>query len=267
MTAPNFETNDPIDTTENLQSEDSDQQTEDSQESPEAPSTEPAAQSNEELRILQTYAQNAAKQNQYLQQQLAEMQQQLAGVSRTVQKETPRAPIVTDEDFQSSPAAAMERLFEHKLEEKLNATIAPLLETARKQQREQTFKQNFVSTLSAINPALSQYADSMAPEVLSMLGDADPTPQNLQMATLMTIGKYAVSGGAAAPQTTSAPAMPANNSSARVPASAPSNTPRSTSKGARKLSEAELRSFNKLGYKPGQEADFLEMLNAEEVRF
>jgi len=270
MTAPNFqETQESQTESENYQSNEGGTETTEQEGTTETPSNEPAATSSgDEFSVLSTFAQNAARQNQILQQQLLEMKQQLEGINTRTQQSAPKAPIVTDDDFRESPAAAMERLFEHKLEEKLNRTVAPLLETHREQQRERAFNSSFVTTLQAMNPALLPYAENLAPEVKSFLGAADPTPQNIQMATLMAVGKYAMSGGTQQPQQSSSPATTNQNNMTRqpVPASAPSSAPR-TRQSAPKLSESQLRAFNRLGYKAGQEQEFLNMLEADEVRF
>lgn len=236
------------------------------EETTEGPSNS-AVQDNDELRLLSTYARNAAQQNQYLQQQLHEMRQQLEYIKPNTPQS--RQPVVTDDDFRESPAAAMEKLFESKLEEKLNRTISPLLEAQREQQRERIFNQTFESTLSAMNPALIPYASALAPEVRRFLGNADPTPQALQMATLMVVGNYALQGGAPGnnvPQNPQANNMAPANNRQPVPASAPSSAPR-TKAAATKLTESQLRAFNRLGYKAGQEQEFLAMLNSDEVRF
>lgn len=267
MTAPNFQESQDSQTSEDFQQEGSEVTTEQA-ETTESPSSDSAASSNnEEFSVLSTFAQNAARQNQILQQQLLEMKQQLEGINNRTQQNAPKAPVVTDDDFRESPAAAMERLFDHKLEEKLNRTVAPLLESHREQQRERVFNTSFVSTLQAMNPALLPYAENLAPEVKSFLGSADPTPQNIQMATLMAVGKYAMSGGSQQAPQSSAPSNTSSNMSRQpVPASAPSSAPR-TKPNTPKLTESQLRAFNRLGYKAGQEQDFLNMLAADEVRF
>lgn len=233
-----------------------------------APSSPPV--DREEIQILQTFARNASQQNQILQQRLLDMQQQLEGLNRSVAPTKPNAPIVTDDDFRESPAAAMDRLFDAKLEEKLNRTIAPLIQAQQEQQRERQFHQTFQSSLYALNPQLASYADQLAPEVRQFLGNAPPTPEAIQAATLMVVGKYVVAGSGI--PSSQPPANPPvqNNSPSRpstVPAAAPTSAPRSTPKNTPKLNESQLRAFNRLGYKPGQEQEFIDMLMADEVRF
>jgi hypothetical protein len=270
MTGPSFVTqNDPSQTEDqNLDQSDSGESQEQVDQTSQATDSSTPASDPRELQILEQYARNASQQNQVLQQQLHEMRQQLSGLSARTEQAAPKTPIITDDDLRERPAEAMERLFEAKLEERLNRTIAPLLEEQRNQSRERAFVQNFSSTLQSINPQLVPYAEPIATEVRQFLGSADPTPQNLQMATYMILGKYAASGGL--PQNN--PTAPSNSPSTPpmtrqpIPAAAPTSAPRSRP-AAPKLDEVQLRAFNRLGYKAGQEQEFMDFLNADEVQF
>jgi hypothetical protein len=218
---------------------------------------------SEEYRLLTQVAQNATRQNQILQQQLQQLQQQVDGVSRTVTQATPPKPIVTDEDFQTAPAAALERL----LDAKLSATIAPLINEQRANQRERVIANALPQILGSINPEAAGYAEVIAPVVKNILGDADPTPQNLQMAVLMAVGQYALKPPTETPRSNNS--SPANENMGRrsTPPSVPNSAPRSPAPQKTKLTETQTRLFNKLGYKPGQEAEFIKFLEADEVTF
>jgi hypothetical protein len=264
MTAPNMEE---VTFDEPVMGE-SETSTEATDEASESTDNVESSSSNDpdELAVLSTYARNAAQQNQLLQQQMHELRQQMSNVSERVTPVTPRAPVITDEEIRETPAAAMEKLFDAKLEQRLNQTMAPLLEAQRAQQREAQFQQSFVPVVSALRPDLAQYATALAPAVRQLLGNADPTPQNIQMATVMAIGQYAIQGSVPGASAQSSQSAPSNVSRQNVPASAPSSSPRPAPSKI-KLTETERRAMTRLGYKEGQESEFKTMIEADEVSF
>jgi hypothetical protein len=264
MTGPNFQqqTDDTTDLSNTNQSQEGTQDPSDlgGGDTSQPNSEDNSSSDSEELRMLTQVAQNATRQNQLLQQQLQQLQQQMEGVSRSVQQNTPTRPIVTDEDFQTSPSAALERLLDHKL----SATISPLLEEQKNQQRIRTVNSVLPQVLSAINPNAAAYAEGLAPAVLEILGTADPTPANIRMATIMAVGNYALSG---APATSNTPSNEPPVRRSSNPPNVPNNAPRTKAPEKIKLTEQQRRLANKLGYKEGQEADFLKFLEADEVTF
>ena len=219
------------------------------------PESQASQSISEEARIMQTYAQNAMRQNQSLQNEIAELRKSLA-------PKPPAPKPIDDEDFRDSPARAMERM----LEQKINEAISPIAQDFAVTRRERAFANQFQSTIANVNPALVQYSDALAPMVRQVIGDADPTPQAIQMATLMVIGNLALNNQIPGQQMqNNTPPTPAATNRT-IPASAPNRTGSAPAKKAQ-LTESQRRAFTRLGYKEGQEQDFLSYLSADEVTF
>ncbi len=212
--------------------------------------------SRDDILQMRQITQNAVQQNRVLQQQIANLQSSLAP--------RPEAPApVTDEDFQTSPAEAMRRL----IDERISQSISPIAQDFAVQKKERAFVQQLDSALDNVRPGLSEYRDALAPRIRQVIGDADPTPQAIHMATLMVIGDMALKGQTAGnPPSNNTANPPVASRGSNVPASAPNRAPAPSGKKVT-LTESQKRTMKNLGFAVGEEKEFMNFLNADEVTF
>lgn len=225
--------------------------------------TDEVASDEEEGKVTKEDIEILSRSNRGILQQNNALKLQIEELTNSLKPKPESARKITQEDFNNDAADAMDRM----LEEKLNRAIAPIREKFEAEKKQKDFSDTFESVISELNPSWPQYKDALMPEVKKFLGTSDPTPVNIKMATLMAVGNAFASGQFNG----NAPSSPSSEESAKkktIPPSSKSTNRALVSDGKKvALSESMKRNMLRSGFEEGQEQDFIDSLNSEEVTF
>lgn len=213
------------------------------------PQSETEAQpSDDTTAIFRQMAHDALERERRLQQRLEELE----GKSRQTSDNPPP-------DKETDPIGYMEWLIDQKTK--------PTNEFIQTQRRQQTFANNAAPVFQKY-PALAPYQQQIMGAVWNIFANSnvEPTPLAIETYTQAYVGQMLLQNPSLLTQ--SAPQSNGNvpNNRPPVPNRAP-NTPPASRAPAPKLTPSQLEAFNALGFKPGQEKEFLERLNSSTRTF
>lgn len=186
---------------------------------------------------------------------LAEMQNvrsQLGNLAKPREEVAPKA--ISQEEFFANPG-----LLEERLGERLNKTIAPLLEFKNQYDSERRYGE-IKRRIKATNPAIAKVFDSIEGDLDSAIAGADPTQVNENAVLGLVysiIGSRTLSGGIVG-QPAPKPVLPSNSSEVReVPAHLrPSGTRTPPAREEQQkivLTQEEEKAMRYFGYDPANE--------------